>query len=352
LPQFSVVTISCSFLTKIHKSLPTAQPAPRQNVQHLLVIHLLAIKETAMKKSRVPAVLVVLIGWVAVAQSQLTPASSEVTVDQIVSMSQESVSDNVILALLHKNNRSYDLTPEKIIELKKDQVSEVVIQTLLDPKYIPPQPQAQALAVTTTISPAANPSGATIPVGGTAAGDPNDPLSPHDSGIYLFSEGKMTELDRAASQAQKVTGVLATTFTFGLAPVKFKAEIPGVHAEIQTPDANPVFYFYFDDKPAGLGKSRIITLSSPYQFVLLKLHVANENRELTAGSTAFYGSSVGTDLKSRIQFKSERIRPGLYKITLEQPLKPGEYCFLASAGNAGAAMPTDIYDFGIAGAKE
>ena len=301
-----------------------------------------------MKRLTFTAHVVVLLCWAMAAQSQSTSSTQELTVDQIISMSQAGVSDNVILSLLRKNNHPFDLTPERIIELKKANVSEAVIQTMLDPKYVSPQPQA----LTVTVSPTVNPSGATIPVGATVTGDPNDPLSPHDSGIYLFSQGKMIELDRAAYQEQNVTAGITTLITFGLAPTKLKAEIPGRQAEIQTADASPVFYFYFDDKPAGLGKSQIIRLSNPSQFVLLKLHVGKQNREITVGSVALYGSSVGTDLKSRIPFKSHRVRSGLYKITLEQPLKSGEYCFVASAVNAGAAMPTDIYDFGIKGSRE
>ena len=295
-----------------------------------------------MKRLTFTVPVVVLLCWTMAAQSQSPSSAQELTVDQVVSMTQAGVSDTVIVALLHKNNRPFDLTPERIIELKKNHVSEAVIQTMLDPRYVPPQQ-----AMTVTLSPSVNPSGATIPVGATVTGDPNDPLSPHDSGIYLFSQAKMVELDRAAYQEHSVTAGITTLITFGLAPTKLKAEIPGKQAEVQTADAGPVFYFYFDDKPAGLGKSQIIRLSNPSQFVLLKLHVGKQNREIIVGSVAIYGSSVGTDLKSRVPFKSQRIRSGLYKITLDRPLIPGEYCFVASAVNAGTAMPTDIYDFGI-----
>jgi hypothetical protein len=56
-----------------------------------------------------------------------------------------------------------------------------------------------------------------------------------------------------------------------------------------------------------------------------------------------------------VQFKSERIRPGLYKVSVDN-LKEGEYCFMASGGGAVATGPygamatstnsTDIFDFG------
>lgn len=277
--------------------------------------------------------------------AQETSASADVTVEQIVSMSQAGISDSVILALLHKQNRPFDLTPERIIQLKGEKVSEAVIQAMLDPHYA--SPPAQALAVTATISPYSNPSGITIPVGGKVSGDPNDPINPHDSGIYLFSQGKMNELERTSYQALKVTGSWAEIITYGFAPTRIKAEVPGAHAGIQAEDPSPVFYFYFEDKPAGLGKSRLINLSTPAQFVLLKMRIVKNQREVKVGSVAIYGSSFGTDLKSQIAFKSERLETGLYKVTVEGPLRPGEYCFLASSANAGAAMPTDIYDFGI-----
>ena len=53
-----------------------------------------------------------------------------------------------------------------------------------------------------------------------------------------------------------------------------------------------------------------------------------------------------------ITFKSERLRSGLYKVTMNEPLAPGEYCFLASLGalgayGAGAAGAADLFDFGV-----
>lgn len=154
-----------------------------------------------MKRLTFTVPVVVLLCWTMAAQSQSPSSAQDLTEDQIISMSQAGVSDNVILSLLRKNNHLFDLTPEKIIELKRASVSEAVIQTMLDPKYVSPQPHA----LTVTVSPTVNPSGATIPAGATVTGDPNDPLSPHDSGIYLFSQGKMIGLDRAAYQEQNMT---------------------------------------------------------------------------------------------------------------------------------------------------
>jgi hypothetical protein len=74
------------------------------------------------------------------------------------------------------------------------------------------------------------------------------------------------------------------------------------------------------------------------------------------GQFSSLGSSSGADAKAMIQFKSERLRPGLYKVTMES-LKNGEYCFVASSSGTGVQGPyaamamtnvaTDIFDFGV-----
>jgi hypothetical protein len=164
----------------------------------------------------------------------------------------------------------------------------------------------------------------------------------------------MTVLERAAYQGAKTGGVFASAMTYGIKKAKEKAVIPGRRASIRTADASPVFYFYFDDKAAGLGKSYfgIGSLSNPNQFALIKLDVTKSNRETTIMEFGAFGSSSGTNTKAMIGFKSERIRNGLYKVTMNTPIEQGEYCFLASAGfagayGAGAAGAVDLFDFGV-----
>jgi hypothetical protein len=121
-----------------------------------------------------------------------------------------------------------------------------------------------------------------------------------------------------------------------------------------------VFYFYFDDKAAGLGKGLFGTtgrVSNPKQFTLLKLDVHSKTRETTIGAFGIFGGNTGTDSNALIPFASEQIRPGLYKVTLNHSLQPAEYCFMASnlqtgAYNAGSAGAVDIFDFGFSPEKK
>lgn len=296
------------------------------------------------------------------------------TVDGVISMVQAGLSDDVIIARLRKEDKGFDLTPDEMIRIKNAKVSDVVLRTMLDPKAAVNTPASAISAVPPSIvvstpnipmipgirSPGV--SGATPAPGSEAKGDPNDPMTPHDSGIYLMTkdrDGKpqMTVLERASYQGSKSGGYLGSAMTYGIVKAKTKAVIPGPRANLRVSESSPVFYFYFEDKQTGLGKTYfgVGNLSNPNQFSLLKLEVNKQNRESTVGSFSSLGSSSGADAKAMVSFKSERLRPGLYKVSVEG-LKNGEYCFVASS-NSGVSSPyaamamtnaaSDIFDFGV-----
>jgi hypothetical protein len=302
------------------------------------------------------------------ATSSPVPVPQGLTVDGVLTMVQAGLSEDVIIARLRKEGKAFDLSPDDLVRLKKANTSDNVLKVMMDPKAPMAAPAVAAapapVVVQTPVAalaaiPVINPSGATPSPGTNAAGDPNDPMTPHDSGIWISTkdrDGKpqMIVLERAAYQGAKTGGVFTSAMTYGIKKAKEKAVIPGSRASIRTQDASPVFYFYFDDKAAGLGKSYfgVGNLSNPNQFALIKLDVNKSNRETTIMEFGAFGSSSGTNTKSMIGFKSERIRTGLYKVTMNRPLEQGEYCFLASAGfggayGAGAAGAVDLFDFSI-----
>jgi hypothetical protein len=307
-----------------------------------------------------------------VAEAQV-PKPEGLTVEGVVALVEAGLSDDVVIARLRKEDKSFDLKTEEMIRLKKAKVSDAVLRVMIDPKaqINPPVVQAAPSVVQPVVISAPGlpilpgvragaASGATPAPGSEAKGDANDPLTPHDSGIYLMTkdrEGKpqMIVLERASYQGSKTGGMLGSAMTYGIVKAKTKAVIPGPRASIRVSEASPVFYFYFEDKQAGLGKTYfgVGNLSNPNQFALLKLDVTKANRESTVGQFSALGTSSGTDAKAMIPFKSERVRAGLYKVVMEN-LKSGEYCFVASS-NAGMQSPygatatitSDIFDFGV-----
>ena len=294
------------------------------------------------------------------------PQPAGLTVDGVVSMVEAGLSDDLIIARLRKEEKPFDLSPDDMIRLKNAKVRDAVMKVMLDPKAESKPPAGESAQPAQTAPPVViqaplvpgiatvKPSGATPVVGQDAAGDPNNPMTPHDSGIYLLTKDRegnpqMMVLERASYQGSKTGGMLGSSLTYGIVKVKTRAVIPGPRASIRVTDPSPVFYFYFDDKQAGLGKTYfgIGSLSNPNQFALLKLDVNKSNRETVIGKFSAWGSSSGSDVKAMMPFKSERIRAGLYKVTVEN-LTPGEYCFLASTGNLGVAGPYGVYGTGAA----
>ncbi|MDR3735073.1 MAG: hypothetical protein P4L10_05980 [Acidobacteriaceae bacterium] len=268
------------------------------------------------------------------------------SVDGVISMCHAGLSDDIVIAKIHQTNTPLNLSTDDLIRLKKANVSDAVVKALLTPQ--------SAVAPTTTIvvqSPGLarltndNPSGATTAPGQSAVGDPNDPLAVHDSGIYIFATSgdgsrHMTMLERTGS-------TLAVNTGFGT--LKTKAVLPGKSASIRT-STKAVFYFYFEDKAAGLGSSPLLFggISNPNQFVLVKLNVQKSSRETVTGHFNGWSGSGGTDQKGAIAFKSEKIRPGLYRIQLPDGTKAGEYCFISSGnGTFGPGTPINLFDFGI-----
>ena len=280
------------------------------------------------------------LAFVAIAQEALNN-------DAIVKMVKSGLGEDVILSVVKSQPAKYTLTPDELIALKTAGVPDRVVAAMVDKGTGGGAPGAAAA------------SGATPVAGTVAAGDPNDPMSSHDSGIYLYAKNRngeytLTVLEQAAYQGSKTGGMLGMALTYGIKKAKMKAVIPGQHASIRTPDDQPVFYFYFEDKAAGLGKGGFGagSVSNPNQFALVKLDITKSSRETIIGEFGALGANTGTNEKSMVTFKSVRIRAGLYKVVSNGPMQSGEYCFLVSQANmgafgAGAAGAAQIFDFAV-----
>jgi hypothetical protein len=294
--------------------------------------------------------------------SETQTAVSQLTVDMVIQLHTAGISDDVLITKIKQANKPLDLSPAELLRLKEAKVSDLVIQVMMDPaKPATPPPPAVSQVVVPGMN-LAQPTGATPSSTNAATGDPDNPDTPHDSGIYLLNEGpikhQMILLEPAAYTGTKTGGVFAAAMTGGLVKAKQKAVIQGAKAAIRVSNPQPVFYFYFEDKAAALGKVGWGGggVSSPNQFTCIHLNVKKNTRETIIMEVGAFGASSGTQEKSIMTFKSEKLRPGVYKVIFLSNLEPGEYAFLvgsgmAGAGMAGAAMPLQIFDFGITSGK-
>jgi hypothetical protein len=261
----------------------------------------------------------------------LAQADSKVLTNQsVIDMVQQKLPAEVIVTKIQTSRSNFDVSTAGLVALNKAGVPPEVVKAMM-----------------------------VIPVD-AQAGDPSDPLTKHAPGVYVYyksSGGKqqLVELEPTAYTANKESGSFLMGMTYGLAKMKQKAAVQGPHAAVRTTDSDAVFYFYFDETGSAFNQSLMpytSAVSSPNQFTLLRFDVKRNSRELVVMEGNEFGSQTGTQENASVPFNFEKIRSGVYKVTPNAPLRPGEYCFLSSQfggafGAAGAAFPSQVFDFGI-----
>jgi hypothetical protein len=191
-----------------------------------------------------------------------------------------------------------------------------------------------------------------------AANDFNDPASPHAPGIYMYTQEKdgmkMTALEPTFYQGAASGG--AFLLTFGTAKAKVKAVVRGAHAPVTSNDSNVAFYFYFNDENGSFGSGPWGMPTSPNQFTLLKFEQKRDSREVVIATASAFGARVGSDAKSTGTFTFTKIKSGVYKVTPDAALVPGEYCFVAPPSltqyGPGYTQENRLFDFAVLSAAK
>jgi hypothetical protein len=254
---------------------------------------------------------------------------SPITKDAIIQMVKAGLPEEVIVSKIKSNANPPNLSTDDLIALKGAGASDGVLRALVSVE-----------AKTDTTAAGGSPT--------LAAVDPNNPMAPHDPGIYMMvtdRDGgkKMVLIDRASTGAAKTSNVWGYAFSYGISKAKVKAEIPGPRSATRSTEVKPVVYMYFP--PTGnLGAADTIT--SPSQFALLALEKKKDHRETTVMKMGLGSASSGTDQQKSVGFDAEKIRPYAYKVIPKSNLEAGEYAFIASTGTAQSGSVA-VYDFGV-----
>ena len=287
--------------------------------------------------ARICIIIVAILMTTSLCSAQQAP--NALTNKEIIEMVSLGLSNDLIVDKIHATETTnFDTSIDGLKSLKAANVSDVVIRAM-----VIPHPAVAANGGTD-----ANPEP-------PARLDPDDPDSPHDSGIYIYEQTKdaprMLALEPTAYSEGKTSGVAESAFTFGIAKVKMLAVVQGSNAGVKTADPKMVFYFYFEEPGTGLTYASYEGPTSPNEFALLKFVQKKDSRETVVMTANVFGASSGTDQKSSIHFSFTKLRPGVYKVTPNAPLQPGEYCFLSSAGldrhGPGSAGANRLYDFAV-----
>lgn len=263
------------------------------------------------------------------------PAAAEtLTNANVIELVKAGVGNEAVIAKIKSTDGNYSLTTDDLIALKNAGVSgDAIAAMIAGPAEV--QPTAAALSLTDI-----------------------NPMTPHPSGVYFIdsSGNRLQRIDPTMSNQAKTGGIFGYALTMGIASMSVKVAIAGETARVAAPTGVPSFYFFFDaSNPAttnlasswAAGSAQTVT--SPSEFTLIKLVPKDGRREARVGSMNIAGAKTGVMDSDRIAFDYDMVRPGVYKVTPKQLLKPGQYGFIyaiAGAGTAGA-MSARIFDFSV-----
>jgi hypothetical protein len=159
---------------------------------------------------------------------------------------------------------------------------------------------------------------------------PGEP--PDEAGVYFKAEsGEWSRLLKAAIYDSKNRGVERFVETEGYSYINSTAAFDGEASPFQLASRRPVFFI------RGMGK--------PKDVLIAALTRKTDRREVRYST-----SHVASDNKAGIvpaairRVKVTVLSPGLYSISPEENLKPGEYIILF-------ADPGSGFDFGVTGSK-
>lgn len=257
------------------------------------------------------------------------------TNEEVISLSKAGLAPSVIIGKIRSSKSNFDLSTDSLIKLKQAGVSDDIVTAMLEAK-------------------SGKPAGGASAVASASAGDPNDPMSKHGYGIYLYEENggqrKMTQLQPNVSAQNRTGGGFTAAVTpFGLGKVKTKANLPGRNANLQITSTSPVFYFYLDVASGGLNTSSGIP-SSPNEFTLVRFNQRSDNREVTISKQNSWGGKGGLSDEYVVPLKAEDLGNGIFRVTPAVDLKKGEYGFyLLNSGNSNvnAGIGSKFFDFGV-----
>lgn len=269
------------------------------------------------------------------ANSTIYAQDEVMTNNEVISLAKAGLNSSIIVNKIRTSKSNFDLSTDSLIALKKAGVSDEIVTAMLEAK------SGKTMQTNSANSKAAT------------NGDPNDPMSPHGFGIYLYEENngekKMTQLAPNVSAQNRTGGLFTSSMTYGIGKVKTKANLPGTTADLQIKESQPVFYFYLDNKSGGLNTSSGVP-STPNEFALVRFNVRSDNREVTIAKSNAFGAKGGLSDEYVVDYNAEDLGNGIFKIMPKTALKNGEYGFyLLNSGNsnASAAVGSKFFDFGV-----
>lgn len=251
----------------------------------------------------------------------------------VIELNKLGLSEGVVVEKIKGTKGTYDVSLNGLKQLKEAGVPDNVIQAMV----------------------------ASMSGGEPAAGDVNDPNSPHEAGIWLHEEvdgkPKMTILE--PSVYGQVRAGVAFFALYGQS-ANSEAVIRSAKSNTETKNRKPVFYFYFEKSQPGLSENTGgSTSANEFTLAQFKVDARQNVRKLIVGSFNLYGGAkMGPDEKAVRSFDFEKLGAGFYKVTPKEDLANGEYGFFYGGTSSYGPFVVStqsggkIFDFSVNGPPE
>ena len=277
-------------------------------------------------------VCILALAWIVAASSAwCQEPGKRLTNQDIISMTQLNLSDDVIIAKIRTASSNgpdaiaFDTSVDGLKALKDAHVTDAVIKVMIDPT----PPRAMIVAAATPV-----------------ALDPN--LPPPEVGVYWKNGPAFVLIQGRAIDQAKVGGRAGSYFTDGMRNQHWDAYIEGPTSANVVKERRPYFYFYVPDG------------NDASDYVLIKLNKKGDRREFQVGSFGgVTGGKSGVKRDKELPYKAEHVAIRTYRVSLDEDLKPGEYAFFMGTGTSqtmsgarggnrsGGAATGRVYDFSI-----
>ena len=275
--------------------------------------------------------------------SQAQTKTEVLTNQSVISLVKAGLDKSLIITTINNTESKFDLSTTTLIALKKQGIPNEIINAMVEKSASGSVDKGKSSSTGTTSS-------------------ASSPLSGLDPGIYYADpSNKHVQLEPSIFTSSKTGSGIGAALSYGIAKIKSKAVLSGSNANLKFSGASTTFYFIFPKNSTGnIGNEGsqnlwISSATSPNEFVLIKFKSINTSkqkaREVVTGSYGTYsGFSNGIPDDNKVNFRSEKLSSGVYKIYFETPLLPGEYAFIHAGGSAtaaGGAPAQKAFDFSI-----
>lgn len=237
------------------------------------------------------------------------------TDDAVVRLAQAGLSAQAIVAKIRASANQFDVSTGALVWLKRQNVPDAVIAAMID-----------ASAGVSETAPGADQSRSA------------DPMVPHAAGIYLLEaesdRPRMQRLDPTVATDVRASGALGWILTYGVVPLKITTILANPTARFKADTDRPAFYFYFNQPGSGLYQNGLGVLRmpgpapSPSLFTLVRFQTVGTDREALMQRVGIAGTKGGGVDKVRMAFSYAELSPGVFKVTADSDLEPGEYAFV------------------------